>query len=319
MDKIIYLKDRLCYKEDYRILEGDIDHNYSTIYSSIKIINDDAGEVIYEDLHNKTVIAGSSLIAMKMFDLDRSVLSNTPTYNDVLNLNDNASSGSYPSAVIYDSNNNQIAEYNDETKRKIIGFCIGQGGCGTDISDIFDVKYASWIEPDALVPFRYPLQSADNVDETIYKGKKTITLSNGNVVNAYYFKEFSNTPTFIQNYTSQLGTFAGSVNPNTVYSDINNADLAQTIVEMHLKISKDDVREFFITHKGLQDANISQISLVSAWPRDIEVTKPDLSGNVVTKTVTQWCDIRPYSVLNIAKDALSDMNKSFSIVYTLYF
>lgn len=315
MDRKLFLNDKISQKDKIEVT----DHNYSTIKSSIKIINDEAGEVIFEDLHNKTVIAGSALLAMKMFNLDRGFLNNTPTYNEILGLDDNAAFGSYPSTAIYDNNGNQVAAFPDETQRKIIGFCVGQGGCGTDISDVFDVKYASWIVPDALVPFRYPLQSADNVDEDIYKGRKAITLSDGRIVNAYYFKAFSNSPIAIQNYTSQLGTYTDSINASTIYSDINNADRAQTIVEMHLKITVDDTREFFIAHKGLQDANISQISLVSAWERDIEITKLNLSGNSETKTIQQWCDIRPFSVLNIPKEALSSKNKSLSIIYTLYF
>ena len=315
MDRKLFLNDNIRQKDKAEINSDGL----SSIKSSIKMINDETGEIIFEDLHNKTVIAGSALLAMKMFDLDRSFLSNTPTYNTILGLDNNAAAGSYPSTSITDSNGNQVAAFPDETQRKIIGFCIGQGGCGTDISDVFDVKYASWIMPDALVPFRYPLQSADNVDEDIYKGKKAIQLSDGRTVNAYYFKAFSNSPIAVQNYTSQLGSFTDSINASTVYSDINNADRAQTIVEMHLKITVDDAREFFITHKGLQDANISQISLVSAWEREVEITKPDLSGNILTKNVQQWCDIRPFSVLNIPKESLSSKNKSLSIIYTLYF
>ena len=90
-------------------------------------------------------------------------------------------------------------------------------GAGLDISDVFDVEYCSWIEPDNLVPFRYPEVNDDNVPELYYKGKAEVALPNGQTRNAYYFKEFSNTPKLKQSYVSTIGSFADSINAQTVW------------------------------------------------------------------------------------------------------
>ena len=240
---------------------------------------------------------------MKLFGLDRSCLNNTPTYDEIMELDEAASLASYPST---------------EVERRIIGFAVGLGGSGLEPSDIFEVPYASWISPDNIIPFRYPLQSADDVDEDIYKGKKTITLANSQVRCAYYFKEFTNTPMLTQNYVSTIGTFTDSVSKNNVYSDSTSADKAQSYVELHLKITKDDCREFFITHSGLQDAKINQLSLVSAWTKTASKTKLNTAGNTVTKNYEVLQDIRPFSVCNFPSEALLDRSKSISIIYTLY-
>ena len=95
--------------------------------------------------------------------------------------------------------------------------------------------------------------------------------------------------------------------------------MARSYVECHLKITKDDCREFFIAHKGLENAKINQLSLVTAWKKTVSVTKMDIDGNTVTKNFEYFQDIRPFSVLNIPNEILSDLEKSISIIYTLYF
>ena len=311
MSRLLYLNDTTRANDEYKF-----DDNRIT--SKVEFFND-SGERIWEPLHNKTVIAGSALTAMKLFDLDRSALNNTPTYEDMLGGLDNgitSNTTTYPTAVIRDNNSGTvIGSIPDETQRKIIGFCIGQGGAGLDISDVFDVKYCDCIAPDNLIPFRYPLANADDVDETMYKGKKTLT--NGRI--AYYFKAFANSPNLVQNYVSTIGSFSDSVNAASVYSNTASADKAQSYVELHLKITKDDIREFFITHKGLENAKINQISLVSAWTKTVNITKLNKAGNMVSSEVEYFQDIRPFSVINIPNEIMSDLSKSISCLYTLYF
>ena len=319
MDEIRYLKDYNRPNDEYKLNKGILIPNPQRVNSKVNIYNDVTGELIFEG-HNKTVIAGSALTAMKLFNLDRNCLDATPTYDNIMNLDNGANGTTYPTVVIKDGNGNVVGSMHDETQRTIIGFCVGQGGAGLDISDVFDVPYCSWITPDNIIPFRYPLQNADNVDETMYKGRKALTLADGSNRNAYYFKTFSNTPNLVQNYVSTIGTFSDSVSASNVY--VNNgasADKAQSYVELHLKITKDDCREFFIAHKGIENAKINQISLVSAWTKQVEVTKMDSLGNLVTKTYEYLQDIRPFSVLNIPNEIISNHEKSLSILYTLFF
>ena len=316
MNHIKYLRDNYRPNDKYEKVNGVYTPR---INSKVDFFNGETGERIWEPLHNKTVIAGAALTAMKLFDLDRNVLDNTPTYDTELSLLEGSDGSTYPTKVIVDSENNVIGSVQDECQRKICGFCLGQGGAGLDISDVFEVKYCDRIAPDDLIPFRYPLQPEDHIDEDMYKGKKSITLSDGQLRNAYYFKSFSNTPNLVQNYTSSIGTFTDAVTASNVYNDKASADKAQSYVELHLKITKDDCREFFIAHTGLENAKINQISLVSAWSKTVEVTKPDSNGKIITKNYEYLQDIRPFSLINIPNEILSDLEKSISIIYTLYF
>lgn len=313
-------KSKLLYIPDYCRANDKLKVNQAgnMRFSSKLEFYNNRGELIWEPLHNKTVIAGAALTLMKLFNLDRSCLENTPTYDEVMGLDDAAAPTDYPAVSIVDANGNVVGSMPDETQRIILGFCVGTGGAGLESSDVFNVPYASWITPDNMVPFRYPIQSSDTVDESIYKGKKTITLSNGQIRSAYYFKEFSNTPTLTQNYVSTIGTFTDSVSPETVYSNTASADNAQSFVELHLKITKDDCREYFIAHSGLEDAKINQLSLVSGWTKTVSRTKLNTSGNTVTGEYEVWQSVRPFSCVNFPSEILSSTSKSLSVVYTIY-
>jgi len=308
--RLLYLNEKIRQKDDL---------NFGKRFNSkLEFFNEVTGERIWTPLHNKTVIAGGALTLAKLFNFDRSAFDNTPTYDEILELDEGNLSGDYPTITIKDSNNNAVGVIEDEAQRVICGFCLGQGGSGSDISDVFDVPYASWITPDNIVPFRYPLSSTDNVDETMYKGKKTINLETGQTVVAYYFKEFSNTPELVQNYVSTIGTFTDSVTKENVYNDTASADKAQSYVELHLKITREDVREFFYRHEGIESARINQIGLISAWKKPVTVTKLNASNNMTTATYEYLQDIRPFSVCNIPSEVLSDQSKSISCIYTLY-
>ena len=305
MNEIRYIKDYNRPNDKYTVGSSELQR----VNSKINIYNEQTGELIFEG-HNKTVIAGSALTAMKLFSLDRNVLDATPTYNAALELDSNTTD-KHPAKVIVDANKNILGSTPDETQRIIIGFCVGQGGAGLDISDVFDVEYCSWITPDSIIPFRYPRVNEDAVDKDIYKGlKSNRELEDGTKVNAYYFKKFSNTPKLVQNYVSTIGTFSDEITSDNVYLNSASTDKAQSYVELHLKITKEDCREFFIAHKGIENAKINQISLVSAWEEDITVG---------TETYSELQDIRPFSVINIPNEIISNREKSLSIIYTLYF
>ena len=312
-NKILYINDGCRYNETLLNISGG-----RSLYSTLRFIDDTTGEDIFEPLHNRTVIAGAGFTLQKVFGLDRSCLDNTPTYDSVLGLDDAATNSAYPTVNIMSDTNTVIGSMPDETQRVIIGFCLGQGGASTDTNKPFAENYASWITPDNLVPLRYPLESADTVDESIYKGRKTIRLSDDQVRCAYYFKEFSNTPELVQNYISTVETFSDQISPDTVYESTSSADKAQSFVELHLKIASSDCKEFFIAHSGIEQAKINQLSLVTAWKRSINRTKYNSAGDLKTSDIEVYQQVRPFSICNFHTEFLSNLNKSLSIIYTIY-
>ena len=315
MSKILYINDT-CRGNDGLQLQI---HGGKSVMSKLEFIDESTGRQIFEPLHNRTVIAGGAFTLQKVFSLDRRSLNNTPTYDEVLSLDDAANANDYPVVpLVNPETGDVIGSYPDETQRVICGFCVGSGGAGLDAANVFDEQYASWIKPDSLVPFRYPVESADDVDEDMYKGKKTITLSNGTTRCAYYFKSFSNTPVLVQNYVSSIESFEDRVSPSTVYESSNTADKAQSFVELHLKISEKDCREFAIAHAGLEQCKLNQLSLVYAWKKTVSRTKLNSSGSVITKDYEVLQQVRPFSLCNFYTEPLTNIEKGISIIYTLY-
>ena len=312
-NRILYMNDNCRSKDAHNIFTG----GSPRFDSKIEFFSED-GERLWEPLHNKTVIAGGALTLQKLFSLNPNSFNNTPTYDEELNLDDAADSNAYPTINIR-SGGSVIGSTADETQRVILGFCMGIGGAGLDASDVFEVNYASWIDRDHILPFRYPLQSADSVDENIYKGKQTLTDNDGNSRCAYYFKEFSNTPVLTQNFVSTIGTFSDAISPETVYSATTSADIAQSYVELHLKVTKNDFREYFIANGGLEQAKVNQLSLVYGWKKSVTRNdKLDSNGNRANRTYEVYQQVRPFSICNFPTEILSDRDKTISIIYTLY-
>ena len=103
MDQIRYLKDNYRPNDEYEKINGLFIPKRGD--SKVEFFNDATGERIWEPLHNKTVVAGSALTAMKLFDLDRNALDKTPTYDNTLNLLEKPNNGAYPVKKVYNSNN----------------------------------------------------------------------------------------------------------------------------------------------------------------------------------------------------------------------
>ena len=241
-------------------------------------------EVIFKDLdgnhilttHNKVLIAGSQLVAQKVFDLEELVA--LPTYNTDLGL-DNAVSSAPTNA------------------NKIVLFCCGTKGCGLENSQVYPVKYTGRIAPNAdIIPFRHQLPQNDLSDELRQKyfGRKA---THGRV--SYYFKGFETDPTMKARFVD------GTVIDSNLYSVTNNTD-AELFVEMSLRITKEDFRDYFKATTGINDAKINSLSLCTAWYTEDNGFK-------------YYQDIRPFSQLNIPNEPLIDLTKGIDITYHIYF
>ena len=245
------------------------------------------GEVIFKKLgtdevlytyHNKVIIAGSQFVAQKVFDLPELV--HLPTYNESLTLDESVAHGTTPLNI-----------------PKVCLFCCGTQGCGPESSQVYPVDYTGRIQPYGdLIPFRYPLKQNDLTAEerAKYFGRKTLDERY-----AYYFKAFESDPVMYMRYVD------GTPIEPTVYESENDSD-AETFVEMQLRVTKDDFRDYFRATTSINDARINSISLLTAWYTE--------GGGY------KWYqDINPLTQLNIPNEALIDLTKGIDITYHIYF
>ena len=262
--------------------------NFTAFDTSIDIRNLETGEIIFKGLKNKVIISGSSTIARKLFDISGS--DSIPTYNASI-------SNLYTPNIDLQNGVVGIGGASKATKDnpKVLLFCCGQDGCGSENSQVYPVNYTKWISPESLVPFRYQRVSEDISDELRQKyfGR---TMSGGYI--AYYFKTFESVPTFVQRYMD------GTPIDSSVFNS-NKTESAETFVEVTMKITKEDMRDFFIATSGIDRAKINCISLCTAYP-------------VVESGYTYYKDIRPLTRLNFPNEQLIDLTKGIEISYHIY-
>lgn len=258
--------------------------------TDITIKNKETGEIIWRG-SNKIILPGAGFTARSHFDLPRNEI--TPSYNTALGLE------------------NSVIETPDSLE-KVFLFCVGTDGCGRENSDVFDVNYSKWIDPNALIPFRYVPINAD-LDITLretYFGRVVL----GNRV-GYYFKAFETAPEMVQQY----------VDGTPISSDIYESEKVEeveTYVDIRLAITKEDCRDWFIQGTSINDARVNTISLCTAWAKYFEVSEADTLNNPSLKAGQQikyYQDIRPLTKLNIPNEALIDLTKGLDIIYHIYY
>jgi hypothetical protein len=292
-EKYIELKDYADIS-DYASLDG---HKKSMINKRLSagpvktkiIITDNYGNTTEHE--NKVVISGAQFNACKAFGLDQLV--DFPTYNDDMRL-DNTETR--------DPKNNPVVSL----------FCVADSGCGSTPKD---VKVTTFIDrlipppveptdvseftPEMIMPFRY-VDPDDDLDDELrkyYFGRKTFNAL-GKI--GYYFKTFDSEPQLHIQYTD--GT---PVTPD-VYN-VESDQSAECYVEMRLKITRQDLRDYFENALGWDHARISSLSLCSAWYDD-EIDQ------------YKWYqDIIPYTLLNFSARPLVDDTVAISIIYQIYY
>lgn len=224
---------------------------------------------------NKIILPGAEYTATQHFDIPRQYI--TPSYNTEMNLE------------------NSVFEI-PSSPEKVYLFCVGTDGCGRENSQVYEVNYAKWCAPEYLVPFRFPLITEDITDakKQIYHGRKII----GNRV-AYYFKEFEAKP--VKKVRFEDGTTVDS----TVYNSTKESEV-ETFIEINLKVTEDECREYFINTVGINEARINTISLCVAW-------KKTINGKVY------YQDIRPLTKYNMPNEPLIELSKGLDIIYQIYY
>ena len=264
------------------LFDGIDSRDHSTIKRTDIIINDHETGVQLFRGSNKVVTAGGAFTAAKHFNIKPKIF--TPSYNEILKLE-----------------NSVVEPYDGPGIRKeelVFLFALGTDGCGQQNSDVYPVKYNSWIKPENLVPFRYTLNTNDisNYAREKYFGRKVI---NNRI--AYYFKAFDNQDNIEIKQQYSDGT---PIDENIYIAE--RADEVETIVELHMSVSKGDCREFFLATTGINDARVNTISLLTAWRKEID-------GFIY------YQDIRPLTKLNFSNESLIDPDKGLDFTYLIYY
>lgn len=267
MDKVKFIHDKYDQVDKMYVGNG--------IKKTDIIIRDEITGKILHRKSNKVILAGSAFTAAKHFNISPAVA--LPNYNTALSLD-------------------QSITTPPENLTAVCLFGLGIDGCGAESSQIYDVKYANWTDPAMLVPFKYVDKGADisASERGLYYGRKTT----GDKI-IYYFKGFEAQPIMHQQYID------GTPIDANIYNSSNTTEV-ETYIELRLKVTNSDCRDFFKATTGIATAKINSITLLTAWAKTI-------NDNIY------YQDIQPLTKLNIQNESLFDETKGLDIIYHLYY
>jgi len=238
------------------------------------------GEVLFEE-ENQIILGGALYVLEKIFGVA------SPLTVDYLNNIMGIATTGVAVTDIYPKDN------------VICLFGVGTGGCGDSITSVVDVKFYER-EIFDMVPFRVidGELSLQDVDKYWFKtilvdGKK-----------AYYLKNFEVIPEIKVLWKDAEGDEDGT----EVEAGVHNTtriEPIETFIELILKISKLDVREWFELNGNIEQARINSIGLFTG----IKSLLADGSYD--------YKQVKLFSKLNLGNELLQ-FAKDLTIIYRIY-
>ena len=239
---------------------------------------DEFGQTLFEE-ENQVVLGGSLFTLQKVWGVESPL--SIATLNTIMNV---ATTGD----AVKDLKNTFVCL-----------FGVGYGGAGDTAKSVKDVKYYER-EVFDMVPLRVPEGDLTEEEKLQYFFKKPLEDSR----NGYYLKKFESDPEIKVLWKDGVEGEDGTIVEDGVHST-QRTEPIEAFVEMHLKITKKDIREFFEMNGNIEEARFNSIGLFTGVLSDLG------GGNYDYK------EVRLFSKLNIPNEYLT-LRKDMDIYYRVY-
>lgn len=202
---------------------------------------------------------------------------------------------------------NEPALTADQIKNsEVLLFGVGTGGAGESYVDVKDVKYHEREIKD-MIPFRQTANPLTSTEADKYWFSKLVNID-GSEKRAYYLKRFETDPHTRTLWKDGEGDEDGSeVGNNPHETPDSNTTPMETFIEIVLKITKKDVKEFFEDLGNVEQTRINSIGLFTAVKHKID-DAPE---------TYDYRNVKLFSKLNINNEMLT-MAKDLTIVYRIF-
>lgn len=199
-------------------------------------------------------------------------------------------------------------------------FGVGIGGAGDTIADIKDVKYYQR-NVDKMIPMRVVSNDADltAAEHDIYYCR-SVDNSTDPALISYYLKKFDNVSIQCRWRDSENEAEGSNVTSEYFNTSPQTTTPIETYVELTLKISKDDIREYFELNDNIEKARLNTIGLFSAVPVTLDDPIPveyDAASGVTYQRTTEYDQVVCFSCLNFDNEMLA-LPKELTIVYRIF-
>ena len=281
------LRDRInsvdVLKKDFA---SSIKQHNKTFRTRIDAFNE-FGEALFTQEENETVLAGAITVMEKLWGV-RAPLQ-VATINEIMDINKDigTTAGNLTSDDI------------------VCLWGIGIGGSGDAFGSIRPVNfYEREIgqngQKDQMIPFRVVQTPLDSDEGAKYH----MMTQREDKLYAYYLKSFEIDPIIKVLWKDGAeGEDGSEVDPDV--HNTKRTDLIEAFTEMHLKITKKDVREFFEANGNIQMSRINTIGLFTG--RKIEVSPGKFD----------YVNVKLFSKLNMDNEPLTNA-KEINFIYRIY-
>lgn len=272
------LKDKIN-AHDAIVPEGVKRIKHTSPYCRTKIWGvDEFGQTLFEE-ENQVVLGGSLFTLQKVWGVESSL--NIETLNSIMGI---ATAGQ----AVSDLKNTFVCL-----------FGVGYGGAGDTAKSVKDVKYYER-EIFDMVPLRVPEGELTEQEKLQYFFKTTLQTGR----DAYYLKRFEETPQISVLWKDGVEGEDGTAVEEGVHTT-QRTEQIEAFVEMHLKITKKDIREFFDMNGDIDEARFNSIGLFTGVLCDLGNGEYDFK------------EVRLFSKLNIPNEYLT-LRKDMDIYYRVY-
>lgn len=276
--KEINLKDSVRQRD---ILMPVSNNPHKGFRTQIEIMND-LGETLFTE--NSMMVGGGIWVLEKLFGVNSAL--QVQNLNEIMNI----ATGGAPITGL------------PPQDHVVSLFGVGVGGAGDSITSVKDVNIKDR-ELMEMVPFRVTADPLTTTDQNKYWFRKTLTTGE----TAYYLKSFEKEPEIVTLWKDGEGDDDGSRVTENFHASTRTDDI-ETFVEMELKISKKDIREWFELNGIIEQTRINTIGLFAGVKADVS---DDASG------VIDYKNVKLIAKLNIPNEILTT-SKELTIRYRVY-
>lgn len=178
-------------------------------------------------------------------------------------------------------------------------FGVGVGGCGDSIRSVKDVNFVER-EIFEMVPFRITDEDLNPSEQKKYFFK----MEKDNKTH-YYLKTFEQQPVIKALWKDSDDQDEDGSEVEAGVHESTRTEPIETFVEMILKISKKDVRDYFELYGDIEQCRINSIGLFTGAKRKL------------ADGTTDYQQVKLFSKLNIPNEMLT-LKKDLTIVYRIY-
>ena len=287
----IHLNDRLVSKDNLNQVQNAFKKGVhkKTFRTEITAMNE-FGEILFTHEENETVLGGALTVLEKLAGIKAPL--KVASINSILGINDLV----------------DIADSSAIDDDILCLWGVGIGGSGDAFGSRKDVKFYEREvgengHTNQMIPFRVVAQPFSDTDDNSAK-YFMLNRRESDGLYEYYLKAFETDPEIKVLWKDGAEGEDGSEVGSDVYATTRTQEI-EVFLEIHLQISKRDIREYFEALGEIEMARVNTIALFTARKEEIEANYFD------------YTNVKMFSKLNFDNEPLQNA-KTISFIYRIY-